>query len=362
MPPRAMQDIETPLPHLAQLFLDVVCHILPRNSFDGDSSALLRLSRVRKRLVEDMRQYNGGFSLDLHMSTKNVVMVSPYPSCHLACFNKLHFKAFKRMAARFQSVNRLCIDLHKLPCGCNFMNTRQIVDLVFFCITVGRARELHISHAIFDAQCFAQSMRHLFRHTKQQIVSLHLCHCKLAVNSAFLREVSSMRNLTSLALDGNNFELMSLAFPSFSDKLESLSVAGCSGVRAVLLENVSKNLHSLVWNDNALLEAEKPLFLAWLADSRLRSLDVDNCALYPHDCLDFQAALARMPCLMSLSVARNDFFENVMLWWMYEHWRTGHVPSPFTMHVSNMNICFPDHGAPVFMGGSEFGRIDAMEN
>ena len=356
-----MQDTETPLPHLAQLFLDVVCCILPRNSFDGDSSALLRLSRVRKRLVEDMCAGGGGFGLDLHLSDKNVVMVSPYPSCHLACLNKSHYKAFRRLAARFQSINRVTIDLHRLPLGCNFMNTRQVVDLIFTCLSTGRAKQLCVSHAVFDIECFTHRMRHLFRHTKEQIVSLHLSHCKLAVNSPFLREIAAMHNLKSLALDGNKFELTSLGFPCFSDSLESLSVAGCRNVRAVLLTKVSKTLRSLVWNDNVILEAEKPLFLAWLADSRLRSLDVDNCAFYPHDCLDFQATLARMPCLQSLSVARNDFFENIILWWMYEHWRGGHVPSPFSMHVSNMNICFPDHGAPVFMGGSEFGRLELEE-
>ena len=358
-----MADAETqPLPHVAQLFLDVVCHILPRNSFDGDRAALLRLCRVRKRLVEDMHVCGGGFGLDLHMSDKNVVMVSPYPSCHLACFNKFHYKAFKRMAARFQSINRLCIDLHKLPFGCNFMNTRQIVDLIFHCLSVGKARELHISHAIFDAECFTHRMRHHFRFTKEQIVSVHLSHCKLAIHTPFMRELASMRNLKSLTLDGNKFGLISLAFPAFSDSLESLSVAGCGGVRAVLLTKVSKTLQSLVWNDNVLLEAEKPFFLAWIADSRVRTLDVDNCGFYVHDCEDFQAAVQRMPCLQSLSIARNDFFENIILWWMYEHWRGGHVPSPFHMHVSNMKICFCEHGAPVFLGGSEFGRIDVVED
>jgi len=358
-----MPDAEpAPLPHLAQLFLDVVLFVLPRNSFDGDSAALLRLSRVRKRLVEDMRQCSGGFGLDLHMSTKNVVMVSPYPSCHLACFNKFHYRAFKRMAARFQSVNRLSIDLHKLPCGCNFMNTRQIVELIFHCLSIGKAKQLHITNAVFDIECFTHRMRHLFRHTKDQIVSLHLSHCKLAINSSFLREVASMRNLKSLALDGNKFQLVSTAFPGFGDKLESLSVASCTGVRAVLLTKVSKTLQSLVWNDNVVLEAEKPVFLAWLADSRLRALDIDNCGFYPHDCQDFEALLPRMPCLHSLSIARNDFFENIILWWLYEYWRCGKLPSPFNMHVSNMNICFPDHGTPVFMGSSRFGRIHVEED
>ena len=354
--------VEAPLPHLAQLFLDVVCCILPRNSFDGDSSALLRLSRIRKRLVEDMRQCSGGFGLDLHLSERNVVMVSPYPSCHIACFNKFHYKALKRLSARFQSINRLSIDLHRLPYGCSFMNTRQVVDLIFHCLTVGRAKQLCITNAVFDVEYFTHSMHHLFRHTKDQIVSLQLSHCKLAVNSAFLRELASMRNLKSLTLDGNKFQLISTAFPGFSDSLESLSVAGCSGVRAVLLTKVSKTLLSLVWNDNVILEAEKPCFLAWLADSRLRALDIDNCGFYPHDCHDFEAVVPRMPGLHSLSIARNDFFENIILWWMYEYWRCGQLPSPFSMHVSNMSICFPHHGAPVFMGASHFGRIHIEED
>jgi hypothetical protein len=340
---------EAPLPHVAQLFLDVVLFVLPRNSFDDDPAALLRLARVRKKLVEDMRDAAGGFSLDLHLGTKNVVMVSPYPMCHLACLNKAHLKAVRRLAARFQSVNRLSIDLHSLPSGCNFMNTRQIVDLIFYSLTVGKARQLHISNAIIDAESFSHRMRHLFRFTKEQIVALHLSHCKLAINSAFLRELASMSNLKSLTLDGNKFHLWDASFPAFSDKLESLSVAGCRGVRAALLAQVSKTLHSLVWNDNVILEAEKPFFFSWLADSRLRSLDVENCGLYPHDTEDFQTAFARMPCLMGLNIAHNEYFENNILWWMYEHWRGGHVPCFFRMHVSNMHVCFPEHGAPVFL-------------
>ena len=356
-----MQDAETPaLPHLAQLFLDVVLFVLPRDIFQGDSGALLRLCSIRKHLLEDMHLAGGGFSLDMHLSTRNVVMVSPYPRCHLACFNKWHLQALKRIASRCQSVNRLSIDLHRLPGGCNFVSTIDVLDLVFHCMRVGRAAELHISHAIFNAERFAHGLRHLFRSTKDQIVSLHLSHCQLAVNSRFLRELSSLRNLRSLALDGNKFQPLHPAFPSFGDKLESLSVASCSGVRAVLLTNVRKTLHSLVWNENVMLEAEKPFFLAWIADSRLRSLDVDNCGWHAHDADDFQAAIARMPCLMSLSVARN-LFEDIILWSMYEHWRCGRVPCFFKMNVSNMHICFPDHGAPVFMCGSQFGRIQVIE-
>jgi hypothetical protein len=340
---------DTNLPHLAQFFLDVVLFILPRNIFDDDRSAFLRLARVRKNLVENKNLCGGAFALDLHLCTRNVVMVSPYPSCHLACLNKWHVKAVKRMAARFQSINMLCIDLHRLPRGCNFVKTTEILDLVFHCLRVGRVKQLHISHAIFNAELFTHGFRHLFPFTKNQIVSLHLSHCKLAINSHLLRELSSIRNLKNLTLDGNKFQLWDPCFPSFSDKLESLSIASCTGVRVVLLTNVSKTLQSLVWSDNVILEAEKPFFLAWLAYSRLHSLHVDNCGFYPHDAEDFQAAFARMPCLLSLSIARDDFCENIILWWMYEYCRGGHVPCSFRMHVSNMHVCFPEHGLLVFM-------------
>jgi len=309
---RSMGDAS--LPRLAQLFLDVVLLVLPRNSFDGDRAALLRLASVRKHFVEDMRANNGAFALDLHLCARNVVMVSPYPSCHLACFDRAHIQSVKRLAARFQSIGSLSIDLHRLP------------------------RDL-----------FAHGLRHLFPFTKNQLVSLHLSHCKLAVNSHLLRELASLRNLTSLTLDGNKFHVCDPCFPGFSDKLECLSVAGCRGVRAVLLASVSKTLQSLVWNDNVMLESEKPFFFAWLADSRLDSLDVENCGLFPHDAEAFQAAFARMPSLMGLNIAHNEYFENIILWWMYEHWRGGHVPCFFRMHVSNMHVCFPDHGAPVFL-------------
>jgi len=337
------------LPPLAQLFLDVVLFVLPRDILQADRGALLRLARVRKRLVEDMHLGAGAFALDLHLCTRNVVMVSPYPSCHLACFNKWHLRSIKRVAARFRSVDKLCIDLHRLPRGCNLVNTRQMTDLVFHCLSVGKAKQLHISNAMFDVECFTHRLRHLFTHTKNQIVAVNLSHCQLAVNASFLRELAAMRNLKSLTLDGNKFQLCDAFCPGFSDKLESLSVACCRGVRVVLLASVSKTLQSLVWRDNVILEAEKPFLLAWLADSRLRSLNVNNCGLFPHDSDDFEAALQRMPCLMCLSIAHNDFFENMVLWWMYEHWRCGHVPCSFRMHISNMHVCFPDHGPPVFL-------------
>ena len=343
-----MQDTP-PLPHLAQLFLDVVLFVLPRDILQSDRRALLRLARVRKRLVEDMRASSGAFALDLHLCTRNVFMFTPYPSCHLACFYKPHIQSVKRLASRFQSIGSLCIDLQSLPRGCNFTNTTQILDLVFHCIRVGRAKELHISHAVFNADLFTHGLRHLFRFTKDQIVSLHLSHCKLAVNSHLLRELASLRNLASLTLDGNKFQVYDPCFPCFSDKLESLSVCGCRGVRVVLLTTVSRALQSLKWNDNVILEAEKPFFLAWIADSRLHTLHVDSCGFFPHDTEAFQAAFVTMPCLLSLSIAHNEFFENIILWWLYEYWRAGHVPCSFRMHVSNMHVCFPEHGPPVFL-------------
>ena len=346
----AMRDRDThALPDLAQLFLDVVLFVLPRDIFQSDRRALLRLARVRKHLVEDMHLAAGGFSLDLHMCSRHVVMLSPYPSCHLACLHTAHFSALKRTAARFQSINSLSIDLQMLPRGCNFASTTQILDLVFHCLRVGRARQLHISHALFNSPRFTHGLQHLFQSTKDQIVSLHLGHCQLAVSSHLLRQLSSLRNLQSLALDGNRFELSDPFFPSFGDKLQSLSVASCRGVRVVLLASVSRTLQSLVWNNNVILEAEKPFFLAWIAGSRLRGLRVDNCGFAAHDAEDFQAALAHMPCLLSLSIAHNDYFENIILWWMYEYWRCGRVPCPFTLHVSNMHVCFPEHGTPIFL-------------
>jgi len=340
---------EHALPHLAQLFLDVVLFVLPRDIFQSDTRALMRLCRVRKGLVEDMHACGGGFALDLHVASRHVVMLSPYPTCHLACLNKAHFDACKRTAARFQSINSLSIDLHMLPRGCNFASSSQVLDLVFHCLRVGRARHLHISHAIFSSPRFTHCLQHLFPATKDQIVSLHLGHCQLAITSQLLRQLSSMRNLQSLTLDGNRFELWDPMFPSFGDKLQSLSVASCRGVRVVLLAAVSTTLQSLVWNNNVILEAEKPFFLAWIAGSRLRGLCVDNCGFGAHDAEDFQAAFARMPCLLSLSIAHNDCFENIILWWMYEYWRSGRVPALFTLHVSGMNVCFPEHGTPVFL-------------
>jgi hypothetical protein len=42
-----------------------------------------------------------------------------------------------------------------------------------------------------SVECFTHRMRHLFSFTKDQIVSLNLSHCKLAINSAFVREVAA---------------------------------------------------------------------------------------------------------------------------------------------------------------------------
>jgi hypothetical protein len=70
-----------------------------------------------------------------------------------------HFRALKSTAARFRSIDRLCINLGLLPDRCNFVNTPQILDLVFHCIRVGRAKELHISHAVFNADLFTLSLK-----------------------------------------------------------------------------------------------------------------------------------------------------------------------------------------------------------
>ena len=67
------------LPPLTELFLHVVNFVLPYDVFDCDRPVFLRLSRVRKNLVEHMHLCSGAFALDLHMSVKNVVMTSPYP-------------------------------------------------------------------------------------------------------------------------------------------------------------------------------------------------------------------------------------------------------------------------------------------
>jgi hypothetical protein len=357
-----MNDAHTPaLPPLAELFLHVVLFVLPRDCFARDRGALLRLASVRKRLVEDMHASSGGFALDLHMSARSVVMLSPYPGCHLACFNISHFQALKNAAARFQSINRLCIDLQQLPAGCNFVSTQQILGLAFHCLSIGRARHLRIAHAVLEADQFTHCLAHLFPATKAQILSVDLSHCKLDINSQFLRELASLRNMTSLTLDGNNFHLVHSAVPAFSDKLERLSVAGCPGIRASVLQKISKALHTLSWSENALEEDDKPEFLSWLADSRLQKLEIDNCGFSLADGSAFMSAFERMPALRSLSMAGNYLFQDDVFWSLYDVWKQGRLRSSFfCVHISNMHVCYPDSGIRVLLAARELDCLEQL--
>lgn len=359
-PHKNMNDADKDaLPPLAELFLHIVLFVLPRDSFDCDHKALLRLSRIRKRLVEDMHASSGPFTLDLHLSAKHIVMVSPYPCAQLAHIDMQHFRALKSTAARFRSIDRLCINLGLLPDRCNFVHTPQILDLVFHCLTIGRAKHLHIAHAIFEADQFTNCMKHLFQCTKNQILSVDLRHCKLTMNSRFLRELASMRNLTSLTLDGNTFDLACCAFPSFSDKLECLSLSNCSRIRPSILKKVNKTLRTLVWSDNVLEDRDKQDFLQWITDSSLQNLDIDNCGLCLTDSFDFQSAFQRMPELRSLSMAGNYFFQDDVFWWIYDIWRSRRLqPTFFSVHISNMHICYPDAGIPVIMSTARFSYIE----
>ena len=347
------------LPPLAELFLHIVLFVLPRDSFDCDRGALLRLSRIRKNLVEQMHECSGAFTLDLHLSAKHIVMVSPYPCTYLAHFDMEYFQALKHTAARFRSIDRLCIDLEQLPFRCSFVHTSQILDLVFHCLTAGRAKHLHISHAILKTDHFTNCMKHLFQCTKNQILSVDLRHCKLDINANFMCELASMRNLTSLTLDGNKFELTHTAFPSFSDKLECLSVEACCGIRPDFLKRVSKTLRTLVWSGNVILDIDKPDFLGWIADSHVRNLDIDSCGFCLADAFEFQKALQRMPALRSLSMAGNDTFQDDVFWWLYDFWRNRRLQASFfTVHISNMHICYPHAGVPVIMSTTRFGYIE----
>ena len=347
------------LPPLAELFLHIVLFVLPRDSFDCDRSALLRLCRVRKNLVEQMHQCSGAFSLDLHMSAKNIVMMSPYPRCHLACFDTAHFEAIKNMAARFQSIDGLRIDMQQLPAGCNFICTAQILDVVFHCLKVGKAKLLSILNAVFEADQFTQGMRTLPAHTKAQILSMNLTDCGLAIDSGFLRELASMRNLIHLRLDGNKFHLAHSGFPSFSENLESLSVANCPGVRPTMLKNLSKTLRTLGWNDNPIPIEDTPAFFERINDSKLQNLDIDHSGFALADSYDFKAALRRMPALRSLSMAGNYLFQDDVFWWIYDIWRSGRLQSNFfSVHISNMHICYPNTGIPVIMSATRFGYIE----
>jgi hypothetical protein len=346
------------LPPLAELFLHIVLFVLPRDSFDCDSSAMLRLCRVRKNLVEQMHQCSGAFTLDLHMTARNIVMMSPYPCTYLAYFDMTYFEALKSAATRFRSIDMLCIDLEQLPFHCNFIHTSQILDLVFHCLTIGRARHLCIRHANFGADLFTNCMKHLFKTTKNQIICVDLRHCKLHIDSKFICELASMRNLASLTLDGNKFDLPQKAFTSFSDKLEYLSVEGCSGIRPSILKMVSKTLHTLIWSDNVIRDTDKPEFFEWITDSRVMNLDIDNCGFCQADTFDFHNALQRMPALRSLSMAGNDVFQDDVFWWLYEFWRQRRLQSSFfTVRISNMYICYPHLGIPVIMSNSRFGYM-----
>ena len=350
-------------PPLAELFLHIVLFVLPRNSFDRDHTALLRLSRIRKNLVEQMHQSSGPFTLDLHLSAKHIVMMSPYPCTQLAYIDMQHFRALKSTAARFGSIDRLCINLGQLPVRCNFVNTPQIVDLVLHCIRSGRAKHVCISHAIFEADRFTDGLRHLFPHSKNQILSLSLRDCGLAINSKLLRELASMHNLRHLTLDGNKFHLAHSGFPTFSASLETLSVARCSGLRPTLLKHLHKTLHTLTWSNNVILDADKPAFLAWIADSPLRSLAIDDCGFHPDDAPAFQTALARMPRLQSLSMAGNDHFEDAVFWWIYDRWKHREMRAPFfSVNVSNMQICYPEAAMPVILATSHFGCLELYSN
>jgi hypothetical protein len=347
------------LPPLAELFLHVVLFVLPRDSFVCDRSALLRLCRVRKNLVEQMHQCSGAFALDLCMSAKDVVMMSPYPCCHLAYFDVSHFRAIKHMAARFQSINSLRIDLQRMPAGCNFINAAQILDLVFHCLKIGRAQRLCIFNAVFDADHFAHGMRSLSPDTKDRITCMQLSNCGLSINSSFLRELPGMRSLRHLHLDGSNFHLAHSGFPRLSDNLETLSVANCPGLRPTALRGVSKTLHTLNWSGNLILDEDKPAFLEWIRDSHVRSLDMDNCGLHLTDALPFQSAFERMPGLRSLSIAGNYLFQDDVFWWVYNFWRQGRLQSPFfTVHISNMHTCYPDYGHPVMIAATPFEYIE----
>ena len=350
---------EEPLPPLAELFLHVVLYVLPRDIFDCDRNALLRLSRVRKNLVEQMKQCSGAFDLDLHMSAKDIVMMSPYPTCHLAYFDRSHFQAIKNMAARFESINVLRVDLKSMPVGCNFINTAQILDLVFHCLKVGRAKQLCVLNAVFDADQFAEGMRKLPQDTKDRIICMQLSNCGLTITSRFLRELAGMRSLRHLQLDGSHFHLAHSGFPRFADALETLSVANCAGLRPTVLASVKKTLHTLNWSGNVIADSDKPAFLEWIKDSRVQSLDLDNCGFQLTDGIAFQSALGRMPALRSLSVAGTYLFQDDVFWWVYNMWKQGRLQAPFfTVHISNMHICYPDSGHPVIISCTPFGYIE----
>jgi hypothetical protein len=352
---------EHPIPPLGELFLHIVLFVLPRDIFDCDRHAMLRLSRIRKNFVEHMHASSGAFSLDLHLSAKHIVMVSPYPCSQLAYIDMQHFRALKSTATRFRSIDVLCIDLRQLPFRCNFVNTPQILDLVFHCLTAGRAKHLRILNAVFETDQFTNCMKHLFQCTKNRILSVDLSHCKLLINSKFMRELASMRNLKSLTLDGNRFDLRHSSFPSFSDKLACFSVVKCAGIRPSILKKVGKTLQELNWSDNVVADIDKPAFLDWIAGSHIRDLEIDNCGFHQDDVPDFQKALERMPALRSVSLAGNYLFQDDVFWWIYDFWKNGRLQSTFfSVHISNMQICYPTCGLPVVMSNTRFGYIEVL--
>jgi hypothetical protein len=126
-----------------------------------------------------------------------------------------------------------------------------------------------------------------------------------------------------------------------------------------MLENVGKTLRTLGWSDNVLADEDKPAFCEWIKDSKVQNLEIDNCGFTLADSVDFQAALKRMPALRSLSMAGNYLFQDDVFWWIYDFWRNGRLQSKFfSVHISNMHICYPDSGIPFIMSTARFGYVE----
>jgi hypothetical protein len=347
------------MPHLAAMFLHIVMFILPRDIFQENRPALMRLAQVRKNLIEEMDLSSGAFTLDLRMSARHIVLYRPFPRCHIAFFDEHHLSTLKTIASRFKSIRNLCIDFSQLPFRCNFIDSNQIVDLVFHCLSHGRAKHLQVSYARFEADQFRNGMKNLTQSTRDNILSVDLKHCELAISSKFMRELSSLRNLTRLTLDGNKFHMPHLTFPAFADSLQCFSVANCPGIGPSVLQKVSKTLHTLRWSNNPISDTDKQVFLDWIADSHLRNLDIDKCGFQQDDAPRFQLAFERMPALRSLSMAGNDHFQDDVFWWIYEFWKSGRLLTIFfSVHISNMHICYPDCGLPVIMSTNRFSYIE----
>lgn len=347
------------MPHLAAMFLHIVMFILPRDIFQENRPALMRLAQVRKNLIEEMDLSSGAFTLDLRMSARHIVLYRPFPRCHIAFFDEHHLSTLKTIASRFKSIRNLCIDFGQLPFRCNFIDSNQIVDLVFHCLSHGRAKHLQVSYARFEADQFRNGMKNLTQSTRDNILSVDLKHCELAISSKFMRELASLRNLTSLTLDGNKFHMPHMTFPAFADSLQCFSVANCPGIGPSVLQKVSKTLHTLRWSNNPISDTDKQVFLDWIADSHLRNLDIDKCGFQQDDASRFQLAFERMPALRSLSMAGNDHFQDDVFWWIYEFWKSGRLLTIFfSVHISNMHICYPDCGLPVIMSTNRFSYIE----